>query len=126
MINIVGSLRIEVPGTKVWSEQECSENPALCNRHSMFINVKRTDKKTKKTFISSEKIEYTTAKRKGVIKVMPLTDVAVEYMLETQPNSCKLSRTQWKALPMREKLMWHFKEIAYDSGGVVYDFNLLP
>ena len=23
MINIVGSLRIEVPGTKVWSEQEC-------------------------------------------------------------------------------------------------------
>lgn len=125
MINIVGSLRIEVPGTKVWSEQECLENPALCNRHSMFVNVKRTDKRTKKTFVNSEKIEYTTSKQKNVIKVIPLTDVAVAYMTEIQPSSCKLSRTQWKALPAKEKLMWHFKEIAYDSGGTVYDFNIL-
>ena len=55
MINIVGSLRIEVPGTKVWSEQECSENPALCNRHSMFINVKRTDKKLRKPLLVLKK-----------------------------------------------------------------------
>lgn len=126
MINIVGSLRIEVPGTKVWSEQECSENLNLCNTYKTYVNVKKFDKKTKKHFFTKECIEYTIPKCKGIIKVMPLTDVAVKAMIEMAPAGCPISRTQWKKLPVKEKLMWHFKDIAHDAGGKVYDFNLLP
>lgn len=130
MINVIGSLRVELPGSTMWSKQECfvnSEDGKLVPNYSKFDHVQITlegttyDKKSKKKMISKDVHLMHVRKCKPAIQTIPITEEAYEDMTGNSPEGIGLSA--WKKMSKIQRFEHHAKSIANDLGGKVLDYT---
>lgn len=133
MINVIGRLRIELPGRQMLSEQECSEQltedgvittkPVIDNMdyQALTISTKTRDKKTHKDFYKKETVHVYTRKCIPAIQSMPIIEDFYQGCMET-PIGTNLK--QWKKLPENVKLTMHMTQIAESFKGKFMDYTL--
>lgn len=132
MINVIGSLRIELPGGTMWSKQECfeqltDENGKVTtkpifdrfNHERLFVESKHYDKKAGKVVFCKEELHIHTRKGKPAIQTMPITEEGYIGMIEDCPEC--LNPKTWKAMSDTDRLVWKLKAIARDLGGKLLD-----
>ena len=135
MINVIGSLRIELPGSTMWSKQECFEQLVdetgkvttkpiydKFNHECMTVKTRHYDKKSKKTIYRNEERYIHTRKSKPAIQTIPITEDSYHGMTEDCPEC--LNPKLWKTMDKNTRLLWNLKAIASDFGGKLLDWYI--
>lgn len=135
MSNVIGRLRIELPGSQMRSEQECSEQltdkegkitirPIQDMNDYTPINIatKAIGKESHKVFLRKETLHVYTRKSVPAIQSMPITEDFYEGCLNTPLN--KVSPKHWKRLAEDARLKMHMEQIAADFNGKFIDYTL--
>lgn len=135
MINVIGSLRVELPGGTMWSKQECFEQlideegnvttkPIYdrFNHEHLTVESRHYDKKSKKTIYRNEELHIHTRKGKPAIQSIPITEDGYLGMIEDCPDC--LNPKVWKAMDKDARLLWNLEAIAHDLGGKLLDWYI--
>lgn len=135
MSNVIGRLRIELPGSQMRSEQECSEQLTdksgkvitrpisdMNDYKPVELKVKVKDRKTHKEFFTKETLHVYTRKCIPAIWSMPITEDFYEGCLNTPIG--KVSPKHWKRMAEDLRLKIHMEQIAADFNGKFIDYTL--
>ena len=135
MGNVIGRLRIELPGRQMRSEQECSEQLTdktgkvvtrpisdMNDYKSIDLKVKVKDKKSHKEFFTKETLHVYTRKCVPAIQSMPITDDFYKGCLSTPIGTMSLN--QWEKVATNIRLKMHMEQIANDFNGKLLDYTL--
>ncbi len=144
MSEIKVRLTIELPGSKLVSEQECSKQlkVPVKDKNGNFIKNKAgkvimklqevydpqkttpnfipmEDPKTKKSYV----IRFFTRKSRSIQQVLNISDTSYEYFISQEaPSNFK---GNWKTLSKKARLEWHLDEIAKTIGGKVSCYSII-
>lgn len=130
MANVIGSLRIELPGSTMYSKQECfvnSENGKMVpnfdkfNHEQIMLEGTVFDKKNKKKVFSKDLHTIHTRKSKPATQVIPITEEGYEGMLKDCPMS--ITPAKWKRMNDSQRFNASIDAIAHDFGGKVLDYT---
>ena len=135
MSNVIGRLRIELPGRQMRSEQECSEQltdksgkivtqpiPDMNDYNPVELKVKVNDKKTHKSYMKAETLHIYTRKCIPAIQSMPITEEFYRGCLGTPIG--KVSLKQWRKMAEDIRLKMHMEEVAATFNGKFIDYTV--
>lgn len=135
MINVIGSLRIELPGSTLWSKQECFEQLTTedgrmvekpiydrFNHERITVDAHYYDKKAKKMVYRNEELTVHTRKCRPAIQSIPITEDALKGWAEDCPIS--VNPKVWKAMKKDARILWNLEAIAHDLGGKLLDWYI--
>lgn len=121
----IGSINISLPGSQMYTEQECIEDPSKYKTESMFLSgtSKIKDKKTGKTKVvnDSGRVLFKIRKCIPAIMVVPIYDIQYEAWVSNEVPSFSNMKA-WKKLSKDERVLAHINEIAESRNGKLIDW----
>lgn len=126
MSNLKLNVTIVLPGSTMMTSQECDKNPEKnYTTHTMMVQVKKLDKKTKKPYYVKEPINYQTRKCVEAKQVINMYDEAYNYMTSSVAPSWYnpgYGNRTWKGLSKRQRLEEHLYMICKSLGGTSFSY----
>lgn len=142
MTSIKLSLSILLPGSTMFSKQECLKQLTKPVKNRSGKVVRKKGKILTKTYTvpdfdkhdsftlkieqkgkAPEQIRVFTRKSKPARQIINMSEEAYQYM--TSKEQPAEFRGTWNALTIHQKLLWHCNRIAASLGGIVENFQVL-
>lgn len=116
------SVTFSIPGTNLYTEKECQENPKLYTHNSVKINTEGRE----------ETISFLTRKAKPVKQTVQMNESAYRYMTGKSPiyaedakNCPEWSKPQfWFNLSKEDRLKMHLARMCRDLSGIFFEYQI--
>lgn len=119
MSEIKVSLSLELPGSSMLSEQECSKEP---KKNYSYFRMKICSGKKKK---NEETIQVAVRKTRTIKQNLKLSREAYDYMTDNKACPDQKLRKIWGRLTVNQRLQYHCQQIADTLGAVGFSFEVL-
>lgn len=118
MSEIKVNLSLELQGSTMLSEQECSKN-SKDNYNYFRMEVTDANKKNKSV------LNVAVRKSRTVKQNIKLSKEAYDYMTDKTLCPSKDLMKIWRKLTVTQRLKWHCKQIAESLGATGFHFEVL-
>lgn len=119
------SLTIYIRGAKPISEDKCIVDPKNSyDNHTIFVEVKKLDKKTHKTFKATHKVTFQTRKRELIAQTINMSQEAYNNFISNDNCPSWISKGDWKRMSKRARLEEHMRHTCEAFGGVSYSYKV--
>lgn len=115
MADIKAIVSFTLPGSVMYTTQECVENPNLLINNNIKVEGKIYNVQIRKTKPAVQKLKISEANYRGIVK-------------SNEPEGFKYKNPYglpWKALSGYQKFHWHMSLIAHDLGACFFKIDFI-
>lgn len=125
MSEIKVRLSLELPGSTMLSEQECSANSKVEEKkkdYYGYFNLKVASGKGKK---SKETLNIAVRKSRTARQNIKLSREAYDYMTDKELCPSPKLKKEWSKFTVNQRLQYHCRQIAEALGAIDFSFEIL-